>query len=310
MLAQGILEKLRPDILLQAKRVTALVPRLEVHVGDTFLKCTVEVSVHGEESPRSYDHVISTVPMGCLRMIDTSKCNLSWDFQTAMRCLNYDASVKVALKFRSRWWEELRGQIGGVSYTDRPTRTVVYPSYGIGGPDATMIVSYTWAQDALRFGGFTGNGANLSPSQGQLEASRTEQTMIDIILKDLADIHDIDYNKLRGLLVDYRAYNWYGSPDSAGAFALFGPGQFSSLYPEVTKPPGGVVHFAGEATSVHHAWVVGALNSAYRTVHEILYAEGRGDLIAKMKKIWGTVDEIDDPLLGTQVKLGMNMLLQ
>jgi hypothetical protein len=38
-----------------------------------------------------------------------------------------------------------------------------------------------------------------------------------------------------------------------GAFALFGPGQFSNLYPEVTKPVGGLLHFAGEAASVHHA---------------------------------------------------------
>lgn len=38
-----------------------------------------------------------------------------------------------------------------------------------------------------------------------------------------------------------------------GAFALFGPGQFNNLYPHVTKPVGGVLHFAGEAASVHHA---------------------------------------------------------
>jgi hypothetical protein len=39
----------------------------------------------------------------------------------------------------------------------------------------------------------------------------------------------------------------------SGAFALFGPGNFSALYPQVTQPVGGVFHFAGEATSVHHA---------------------------------------------------------
>ena len=71
-------------------------------------------------------------------------------------------------------------------------------------------------------------------------------------------------------MLDYYAYDWYGSPETVGAFALFGPGQFSQFYPEVTKPAsGGNLHFAGEAASKHHAWVSGALESARRCVDEI-----------------------------------------
>ena len=33
---------------------------------------------------------------------------------------------------------------------------------------------------------------------------------------------------------------------------MFHPGLFSNLYPEVTKPVGGILHFVGEAASVHH----------------------------------------------------------
>ena len=109
-------------------------------------------------------------------MVDTSQCNFSWDLQSAMRSLSYDAATKVGIKFKERWWERM-GQVGGVSNTDRPTRVVVYPSYGIGGTDATMIVSYTWAQDALRFGAFSGN-------------RDSEKVLLDVILKDLADMHD------------------------------------------------------------------------------------------------------------------------
>jgi len=36
---------------------------------------------------------------------------------------------------------------------------------------------------------------------------------------------------------------------------VFGPSQFSNLWPLVMVPVGGVLHFAGEATSVHHAYV-------------------------------------------------------
>ena len=41
-----------------------------------------------------------------------------------------------------------------------------------------------------------------------------------------------------------------------GAFALFGPSQFSTLFPLVVQPVKGILHFAGEATSVHHAYVL------------------------------------------------------
>lgn len=55
-----------------------------------------------------------------------------------------------------------------------------------------------------------------------------------------------------------------------GAFALFGPSQFRVMYPEITKPLHGVLHFAGEACSVYHAWVVGALDSAYNSLLQIV----------------------------------------
>ena len=31
-----------------------------------------------------------------------------------------------------------------------------------------------------------------------------------------------------------------------------------------------IIHWAGEYTDMHHAWIVGALNSAVRVVKEIL----------------------------------------
>ena len=138
-------------------------------------------------------------------MIDTSMCSLSWDLQSAIRCLSYDGSTKVGIKFKERWWEKLSTpQLGGVSYTDRPTRVVVYPSYGIGGNDATILVSYSWAQDALRLGSFSGGQAK-------------EKILLDVILKDLADMHHIfDYNYLPSLMVDYDVWSWYNYENSVG----------------------------------------------------------------------------------------------
>ncbi|KAG8726925.1 hypothetical protein FRC11_014209 [Ceratobasidium sp. 423] len=265
----------------------------------------VRLTIHGEEKDRVYDHVISTMSLSCLSVVDMSKCDLDWRTKWPTRQLHYDASVKVAIRFSERWWEDeklLKGapQIGGVSSTDRPTRIVVYPSYGLKEESgATMIVSYTWAQDALRMG--TGvNGATLS------------QEFLDTILRDLADMHQIGCDKL--CVVEHHAWDWTHDKFAMGPFALFSPAQFTHLYPELTKPAFGRLHFAGEATSVHHAWVVGALYSAFRCVVEVLAAHGRKDLIKKLQGSipFGSAGAEDDEhelsveLIGKQVALGIH----
>ncbi|QRV94780.1 Flavin containing amine oxidoreductase [Ceratobasidium sp. AG-Ba] len=292
----------------RGQRVTAIAP-----VGDAKIPHAISLVIKNERGTiqKEYDHVVSTVPLSCLGQIDTSHFKFPWNLQTAIRELHYDGSTKVAIRFSKRWWEDpkvVAPQIGGVSSTDRPTRTVVYPSYGIHTQSASMIVSYTWAQDAFRAG---------SLAQGR--DSVAERALIENILKDLTDMHQIkdetgqtDYTLLPRLMQDYHAWNWYGNEFSMGAFALFGPGQFENLYPQVTMPHFGRLHFAGEATSVHHAWVVGALNSAYRSLVEIFEHEDRRDLI-ELLKVKGSpfinagTFEVDQGQVNLQVRLGQAM---
>jgi len=47
------------------------------------------------------------------------------------------------------------------------------------------------------------------------------------------------------------------------------------------------MHFAGDALSAGHAWIVGALNSGFRCVREVLEAEGRKDLVSLLEEKWG-----------------------
>ncbi|KAG8698959.1 hypothetical protein FRC08_005602 [Ceratobasidium sp. 394] len=289
-------------------RATAIAPvwaSEENAAGQTATAMTVTVVNNAVTTQHEYDHVVSTIPLSCLGQVDTSECDLPWNLQTAIRDLRYNCSTKVAIRFSSRWWETLQApqigpQIGGVSSTDRPTRTVIYPSYGIGlSEGATMIVSYTWTQDAFRLG-------SLAKGKGSV----SEQALITGILKDLTDMHRItDPAYLRGLMLDYNVYYWYAHEFSMGAFPFFGPGQFRNLYPLVTKPVYGRLHFAGEATSVHHAWVVGALNSAYRSLVEILEHEGQGNLVAYLHAegspfINAGTDEVSQELVNRQVRLG------
>ncbi|KAL2689192.1 hypothetical protein Neosp_003244 [[Neocosmospora] mangrovei] len=54
----------------------------------------------------------------------------------------------------------------------------------------------------------------------------------------------------------------------SGAFAYFGPGQFSNMWQEIIKPNSfGQLYLVGEAASSHHAWIVGALESVIRAVY-------------------------------------------
>jgi len=197
-------EKIKGKVTMDA-RVTALaIQPEEIHI--------VKVSVAGHEKPRQFNHVITTLPFGCLRNVDTSACFFSWDLQTAIRSLRYECSTKVAVQFSSRWWEQDNlKQCGGVSSTDRPIRKVIYPSYGMNKNEgATIIVSYTWSQDAARMGSFV-QGHN----------SPEEKLLVDLIIGDLAVMHSLDKEYLCGLIVDYHAYDWSHEPNSAGDSSPF-----------------------------------------------------------------------------------------
>jgi monoamine oxidase len=180
----------------------------------------LEVGIAGESAPRSYAHVVSTVPFGCLRAIDTAGCSFPWALQTAIRTLHYDSSVKVGIQFSERWWEaEDKPRClhkGGTSSTDRPSRTIVYPSYGIGKPEsgATMIASYTWAQDAARIG-------SLIPKKASVSGEPKDTTLLDLVLGDLAAVHAMDVGELRKLVVNHKAFDWYADSNSSGTFSSF-----------------------------------------------------------------------------------------
>lgn len=107
------------------RRVTAIALIADVGSVTTF----VNVTVNGKLTARNYSHIISTMPgpLSCLHMVDTTQCGFDWTFQTAIRNFHYESSVKVVIMFASRWWEDSTvvnpTHTGGVSSTDRPTRT-------------------------------------------------------------------------------------------------------------------------------------------------------------------------------------------
>jgi monoamine oxidase len=266
------------------------------------------VSIDGEDEPRNYATVFNSTTMGCLAQMDLSRLPLTPDQHLAIRTLSYDNSCKVAVKFSRAWWVELGVEPGkgGTSSTDLPIRTVVFPSWLDVSPEnpAVLICSYTWAQDAIRIGALLRNG-NDAEANGPL---------LTMILRNLATLfkNRITYEELKDLVVGHHAYAWQNDPNAAGAFALFGPGQFSTLYPAVTEPAAnGKFYMVGECVSAHHAWVVGSMESATAAVYKYLLRNGQLKKMAelKMSPFGGAPgkipDEMEEDTLYWQVRLSL-----
>lgn len=212
----------------------------------------VMMQVNHEQTIERYmvtgDVAIVTIPFSTLRFVEIQPYNLfSYYKRRAIRELNYIAATKIAIEFKSRFWERV-GQCGGKSITDLPIRFTYYPSYGIHTQGvAIVLASYTWADEALTWD------------------SLPDRERIRYALKNLAEIYgDIVYSEF----VTGASFSWSQNPYSCGAFTAFEPGQELELFPYIT-PPSGKVHFAGEHTTLTHGWMQGAIESGIRVAHEV-----------------------------------------
>ena len=245
----------------------------------------------------SYVGVFNSTTMGCMQQMDLSKAGLSYGQKQAIRSLGYGASAKVGMKFSQPWWiNKFQINEGGLGHTDLPIRTTVYPSYNLYDPkenSAVLLCSYEWQQDAQRI------GTLISSSSNHIVAVAEEAPLKELVLRDLALLHanqpgtmmsaDDVYAMIAPLYIDHYAHDWYHDDNTYGAFAFFRPQQFGSMWPYIIAPSPSVV-IIGEHASNHHAWVVGALESAVHGVHGWLTQNnfpGAQDA-AELMKSWKT----------------------
>ena len=250
----------------------------------------IDVTVKEDNEPRKYDAVFNSATLGAMQHMQLEGLNLNWGTKSAIRSLGYGASCKVGIRFKTLWWrdKEVLGENcvngGGQGKTDLPIRTCVYPSYNIEDKvnlPGVLLASYTWSQDADRVGSLI---SRKSPED--------EDELKEVLIHDLARLHanpsnpggvkedDGEYKRLHKIIseayLDHYAYNWHDNPRTVGAFAYFGPGQFKNMYPYVIRNDGKHI-IVGEAASAHHAWVVGALESAVRGVYQFLNRHSKRD---------------------------------
>ena len=244
----------------------------------------IGVHIAGEKDYREYDAVFNSAPLGSMQRMDLRGLNLNWGTKQAIRSLGYGASCKVGIRFKKMWWmTEFGIKEGGVSKTDLPIRMCVYPSYNIhdnepsiGDPKVgkdvpgVLLCSYSWSTEAQRLGTLI----NRDSPEG-------EEELKALLLDNLAKLHANEqwpYEKLHAhisnLYDTHFAYDWYNDKGTTGAFAYFGPGQFRNMYPYIIRNDGAHI-IIGEAASAHHAWVVGAIESAVRGVYQFLYKHSK-----------------------------------
>jgi monoamine oxidase len=191
------------------------------------------------------DYAIVTLPFPVMRHIEVLK-PFSAAKQRAIRQVHYDASTKVLLQTRSRFWEDDEGIVGGGTVTDLAIRNLYYPDHGRETGRGVLLASYTWAEDAQRWGSLTPEG-------------RIEQAIEDVarIHPQIVQEFEVGASKV-----------WHDDEFAGGAFALFEPGQFTRLYNAICQPEGRF-YFAGEHASVYHRWIQGAIESGLRAANEV-----------------------------------------
>lgn len=135
--------------------------------------------------------------------------------------------------------------------TDLPVRSIYYPDHGRETGRGILVASYTWAEDAQRWG-------SLSPADRVARA-----------LEEVAQIHpqvseefEVGTSKM-----------WHEDEFACGAFALFEPGQNLLLHRSIISPEGRI-YFAGEHASLVHRWIQGSIESALRCAQDIHAAMG------------------------------------
>lgn len=222
------------------------------------------------------DVALITIPFSSLRHVEVAPL-FSFPKRRAVIGLHYDSATKVLLEFRRRWWEfseeDWRRElntitaglyeryaagppeqpatvvIGGGSVSDNPNRFMYYPSHPVAGSEGGVVLaSYTWADDASRWD-------SMADSDRYLYA-----------LRGLQEVHGRRIEAFytgRG-----RTQSWMLDPYAFGEAAVLAPHQLTEFQPAITRAEG-PVHFAGEHTSLKHAWIEGALESAVRAALEV-----------------------------------------
>jgi monoamine oxidase len=164
--------------------------------------------------------------------------------QTAIEAVPYEASVKVGLQFKRRFWEQDEHIYGGITYTDLPNSTISYPSTGYGSRGKGVLLgAYIWGPNAYEF------------------TARPPAERVALALKYGSQIHP-QYEKEFETGV---AVGWHRVPWTNGCFGNWSDEARKTHYKNLCQIDGRIV-LAGEHASLIPAWQEGAVLSAHDAI--------------------------------------------
>lgn len=211
-----------------------------------------------------YDYVICAIPFSCLRTVEIKPYFGNQKMQSILE-LNYIDALKALYLFRKRFWEkdtEYGNIIGGISFTDLPIQSIIYPSdhntclgQGTCSPkEPGVLTVYNLEQNSVRLGGL----------------QRTLQ--YELIRQNIEEVHGLPRGYLNNIIEQPTAVHWNSEPNSLGALTQFLPGQKPQFAYENLKPEyHNRVYFAGEHVSNKHGWIQGALSSGKVAANQLAY---------------------------------------
>ena len=177
----------------------------------------------------------------------------------ALACIAGGAAMRLVLRFRSSWWEELPGaQRRGESVSFIHIPDAPLPTWWTPAPiRAPLLVGWAGGPRAARFAGWEDNA------------------VIEAGLDTLAAAFALERTALRELLLDARTHDWAADPWARGAYSYPVAGG-EGAQARLAEPVAGTLFFAGEATHTggEHASVHGAIATGRRAAREVIASLG------------------------------------
>lgn len=233
-------------------------------------KISVEHRPHSpyamETESMEFDYVMNSVPFSLVRLWRLP--DYSSLLSRAINTLNYEQVCKVALHYKTRFWEHLDEPIyGGCGTVDIPgVGDLCYPSYNINSTDPGVVLA-----------------SYLSGIQARTTASMSEEDHVALVQRAMVEIHgDVAHEEYSG---SYDRMCWETNENQAGAWCQPLAGQQDLYLPAYFKTEKKSV-FIGEHTSYTHAWIFSALESAVRGTTQLLLDMGLVDEAKQVTNEW------------------------
>jgi monoamine oxidase len=213
-----------------------------------------------------YDYAVVAVPFSKVRTWQLP--NYSSLLSRAIDTLNYQQSCKVALHYKTRFWEHLSPPIiGGCGAVDiYGIGSVCYPAYQINSTrPGVILASYSSGTSARSL-------AALSTTD---HIARTQRAMVEVHGQVAAEQFTGSYERQCWEVDEHNAGAW--CDPEVGQQELYIPAYYKTEFKSI---------FIGEHTSYTHAWIFSALDSAVRGTTQLLLDMGLVDEAKQVVDTW------------------------